>query len=291
MTKARIAKVRVRNDGLVRTGLVRVMGLSGKGVSSGLPTSGVRGRTTAASLVCVLLSVALVVGGELCDLSYYASSVGVISLSMVPFFVAFESRRPQAREIVILAVLCALAVSARAAFALVPSFKPTLGIVMIAGFAFGPQAGFLTGSMSALVSNFVFGQGPWTPWQMLAYGICGLVGGVMAKTGLLPQAGWSMGQKIGISLFGFLLTVLFVGPVLDTCSLFVMTSQISPQIAIAVYAAGLPFNVVHGIAVAATLFLAGNPLLRILNRVRVKYGLMEPGGGTVCSNIVDSSPS
>lgn len=236
-----------------------------------------RARVTLASTVCALLSLAIVVAGELAGLSYYITSVLVVSLSMVPFFVAFESRRPQAREIVILAVLCGLAVASRAAFALVPSFKPTLGIVMIAGIAFGPQAGFLTGAMSALVSNFVFGQGPWTPWQMLAYGVAGLLFGALAKGGLIPRAEWRPVQKIVISLFGFLLTVLLVGPLLDTCSLFVMASRISIEIALAVYAAGLPFNLVHGLAVAATLLLAGNPLLRILNRMRVKFGLMESG--------------
>ena len=207
--------------------------------------------------------------------SYYAASTLIVVLSLVLFLASFEGRRPQARELVVIAVLCAIAVASRAAFALVPNFKPMVGIVMVSGLTFGPQTGFLVGALSAAISNFMFGQGPWTPWQMLAYGLAGLIFGIMGKLGVLPKSGWNVKQKIFASAAGFAVVVCLVGPLLDTCTLFMMSSNVTPSFALAVYGAGLPFNVVHGVAVALTLLLVGDPLLKKLHRVRLKYGLME----------------
>ncbi len=215
----------------------------------------------------------------------YAASTLIVLLSLVPFFASFEGRRPQAREVVIVAVLCALAVVSRAAFMFVPSFKPMVGIVMLAGVAFGPQTGFLTGALSAVVSNFLFGHGPWTPWQMVAYGAAGAIAGLLAKAGVLPRDSWGFKRAVLAAAIGFAVVVCLVGPMLDTCSLFMFSSQLTLSMAVAIYAAGLPFNVVHGIAVALTLLLAGNPLLCRLHRVRVKYGLMELGSRPLSSSI------
>ena len=105
--------------------------------------------------------------------NYYLCSLLLILYAMVPFFISFERRKPQARELVTIAVMSAIAVASRAAFIMVPFFKPMTGIIMITGIAFGSEAGFLTGAVSAFASNFIFGQGPWTPWQMFAYGVAG----------------------------------------------------------------------------------------------------------------------
>ena len=93
------------------------------------------------------------------------------------FFFCYEKKKPQAREIVTLAVMSAIAIASRAAFAVIPFFKPMMGIIMITGIAFGGGAGFLAGTVTGFVSNFIFGQGPWTPWQMLAYGLGGALAG------------------------------------------------------------------------------------------------------------------
>lgn len=119
--------------------------------------------------------------------SFYLSGLTIIVLTIAAFFLHFESRKPQARELVLLAVLCALAVASRAAFGFVPHFKPMLAIVMLTGIAFGPEAGFLCGAISGFASNFIFGQGPWTPWQMFAYGIGGMLAGLFALCGILKN--------------------------------------------------------------------------------------------------------
>lgn len=210
------------------------------------------------------------------DRKYYLSGLTVILLTMAAFFLHFESRKPQARELVILAVLCALAVGSRAAFAAVPHFKPMLAIVMLTGIAFGPEAGFLCGAISGFASNFIFGQGPWTPWQMFAYGIAGLLAGLLAMWGVLKKTpkGWK--DVIVLAVFGFLAILVIVGPLLDTSTFFTMTTTYDTAAVLAVYAAGVPVNCIHGAAVALTTLLFGKPLLDRLRRIQIKYGMMEP---------------
>lgn len=215
------------------------------------------------------------------QLRYYLSGLIIIVLTIAAFFLHFESRRPQARELVILAVLSALAVASRAAFIAVPHFKPMLAIVMLTGIAFGPEAGFLCGAISGFASNFIFGQGPWTPWQMFAYGIGGMLAGLFAMWGILKKAprawrdkGWM--DILGLAVFGFLCILLVVGPLLDTSTFFTMATSYSAAAVRAVYMAGVPVNCVHGTAVALTMLLFGKPLLDRLQRIKIKYGMMEP---------------
>ena len=211
--------------------------------------------------------------------SFYLSGLTIIVLTIAAFFLHFESRKPQARELVLLAVLCALAVASRVAFGFVPHFKPMLAIVMLTGIAFGPEAGFLCGAISGFASNFIFGQGPWTPWQMFAYGIGGMLAGLFALCGVLkksPRAwrdgGWR--DILGLTVFGFLCILLVVGPLLDTSTFFMAGFSASSPLAI--YLAGVPVNCVHGSAVALTMLLFGKPLLDRLRRIQIKYGMMEP---------------
>lgn len=210
------------------------------------------------------------------DRKYYLSGLTVIVLTMAAFFLHFESRKPQARELVILAVLCALAVGSRAAFAAVPHFKPMLAIVMLTGIAFGPESGFLCGAISGFASNFIFGQGPWTPWQMFAYGIAGLLAGLLTMWGVLKKTpkGWK--DVIVLAVFGFLAILVIVGPLLDTSTFFTMATTYDTAAVLAVYAAGVPVNCIHGAAVALTMLLFGKPLLDRLRRIQIKYGMMEP---------------
>ena len=188
----------------------------------------------------VLAPLTAVAGMAVPGNGYYLSGTLIVLYAIVPFFVSFEGRRPTAREIAVVAVLTALAVAARAAFIWVPHFKPMAAVIMIAGLAAGPQTGFLVGSVAALASNFIFGQGPWTPWQMLAFGVAGLV-----------------------------------GPILDTSTFFYLSTAPTPELAAVVYLAGLPVNAIHGAATALTLLVVANPLLDQLARVRVKYGLLD----------------
>lgn len=218
-------------------------------------------------------------GAALGGKGYVLASFAVVLAAMVPFLVRFERRRPSAQEVALLAALCALAVASRVAFAWVPHFKPMAGIVMITGMALGAPSGFLAGALSALASNFIFGQGPWTPWQMLSFGVCGLVFGLLADKRVVPRSGLSWGQRVGLAVAGGLLVVLVAGPILDTSSLFLMLSSITPEGAAAMYLAGFPVNCIHGAATTVTLLLLANPLLGMIARTRLRHGLGGGGAG------------
>lgn len=214
--------------------------------------------------VLVLIPLTLYLGTKLSGQSYYLTATLIIIETLIPFFVAFESRKPQARELVILAVLCTLAVASRVAVP-IPHFKPVFGVIMISGLAFGPQSGFLVGAMSAFASNFFASQGPWTPWQMLAYGAAGLLAGALH----LPRKPWLL------AVFGFVSCVSVVGVLLDCSTVFTSLTTFKWSSVLFILAQGLPINVSHGISTAITMLLFSRPLLSILDRIKLKYGMMD----------------
>ena len=153
-------------------------------------TKGKHGRGAAISTAAAVLLIPLTIAaGQFFPGSrkYYIISLLIILYLMLPFFAAFESRRPQPRELVIIAVMCAVAIGGRLAFFWLPQFKPMTAVVILSGIAFGRQTGFLTGAVTAFVSNFYFGQGPWTPWQMFALGLTGLISGLILKRDYVPR--------------------------------------------------------------------------------------------------------
>lgn len=176
----------------------------------------------------------------------------------------------KAREIVTLSVLCAIAVASRAAFVMIPFFKPMSGIIMITGMAFGPGAGAVVGAMSAFISNFMFGQGPWTPWQMFAYAVAGLLAGLLRKREIMYEE-----KRIQTSVIGYLMIQLIVGPILDTSSIFTMGQAVTREMALAIYGSGVVPNLIHGIATFATLAILCKPMMEKLNRMKIKYGMMS----------------
>lgn len=224
--------------------------------------------------IVLLIPATLYMGTKLTGRWFYLTSTMIIIETMLPFFFTFESRKPQPRELVTLAVMAALAAVSRMAFAFIPHFKPITGIIMITGIAFGAQAGFLTGAMAAFASNFFFGQGPWTPWQMMAYGMGGFLAGLLFhKKGKLQK---NRMLYLGVlTLFGFLGILLFVGPLLDCCTIFTTGSVITWPYVLSILASGLPVNVIHGTACALTMLIFSMPLLDKLERLQVKYGMME----------------
>lgn len=226
------------------------------------------------SLLIFLLVVpaTLILGSRMDGRWYYLTSTLMIAELLIPFFLAFEGRKPQARELVVIAVMCALAVVARVAIP-IPSFKAIFAIIMIAGIAFGPESGFLVGAVSALASNFFYTQGPYTPWQMMAYGVGGMLAGYLFFKGHLKRKPLVMG------IFGFLCVLLVVGPLLDTCTVFLAPITLNWKNISALYISGFPVNVSQGLCTFAVLLLLGRPLLDKLDRIKLKYGMMEDENG------------
>lgn len=220
-------------------------------------------------VIFVLIPLTLYLGIQIKGRMYYLISTLVVIEIMLPFFFRFESRRPQPRELVLIAVMAALAAVSRAAFAFSPYLKPITGIIMIAGIAFGCEAGFLTGAIAAFASNFFFGQGPWTPWQMFAYGFGGFFAGMLFHKHRSWVKPWLLAP------FGFLTILLLVGPMLDSCTVFTMLTKFTRKNVLLIYSQGVPVNITHGIGCGLTLFLVAKPMLAKLDRLRLKYGIME----------------
>ena len=231
-------------------------------------------KSKLATLLIFLLVIpaTLSLGSRMSGKSYYLTSTLIIVELLIPFFLTFEGRKPQARELVVIAVMCALAVAARVAIP-IPNFKAIYAIIMIAGIAFGPESGFLVGAVAALASNFFLSQGPYTPWQMMGYGAGGMLAGFLFQKGRLPRKPLLMG------IVGFFGVLLLVGPLLDTCTVFLAPISMNLTSILAIYISGFPVNVSQGLSTFAVMFLLGKPLLEKLERIQVKYGMMEDEHG------------
>ena len=189
---------------------------------------------------------------------YYFTSMCIIVISIFIFLWSFEKRKPKTREIVTLAVMTALAVVGRLAFFMTPQVKPCAAIIIITGVMLGRQSGFLCGALTAFVSGFFFGQGPWTPWQMIAFGIIGFLSGVLFSKKNIKYAY----NKWIISIYGFLATFVIYGFILDTATVFMYTDTPKTETFVATYLSGIGFNLIHAASTFVVLFLISNATIR-----------------------------
>jgi len=225
---------------------------------------------TAAFLILLLIPLTIYTGiFYLGDRKYYFISLLIILETMIPFLMVFESRKPKARELIVISVLCAIAVSGRAVFFMLPQFKPVVALVIVSGICFGGETGFLVGAVTGFVSNFLFGQGPWTPWQMFAFGIIGFLAGVLFKKGFLRRT------KSSLCIYGFVATLVIYGGIMDPASIIMWQGNVTGDMILSAYAAGLPFNLIHSASTAFFLWFIAEAMIEKLERIKIKYGLIE----------------
>lgn len=218
-------------------------------------------------LICVLLCLIGIIIWQLFaeSSSYYLISIAVLILSMLPFFFSFENSKPDARELSLLASLIAIAVVSRAVFYLIPQVKPIGAVVIVSGVCLGAKRGYLVGAFSAFISNFIFGQGMWTPFQMVALGLVGFMSGIIFKR--------LKADKISLALVGFVLTFLLYSAVVDFSSVLMLSGDFNIHSVLAVYGAGALFNFVFGITTAVVLFFFGEQFIKMIDRIQTKYGI------------------
>ena len=253
---------------------VFAVSITQKGAGTTVPTrqkGKLSKRTIAAAVMIVLLiPLTFILGYHFFgDRKYLLMSLLIILETMVPFVLVFESRKPQARELVVIAVLCAIGIVGRAAFIAVPSFKPVAAIVIVAGVAFGGETGFLVGAMTMFGSNMLFGQGPWTPWQMFAMGLIGFLAGVLFRKGVLRRS------RFALCVYAALTIIIIYGGLMNPAS--VLMSQNDPTLPMffTAYLTGFPVDMMHAAATVFFLWVLSQPLLEKLDRIKVKYGLIE----------------
>lgn len=224
------------------------------------------------SILFVVIAVPLTVfaGMYLMDnKNYYLISLLIISELLIPFLLSFEKKKPTARELVIISVVCAIAVASRIVFAAIPQFKPVVAIIIISGICFGAEKGFLIGAITAFVSNIYFSQGPWTPWQMLAFGAMGLL------SGIIFHKGWIAKNKISISVFGGVATIVIYGGLVNLSSVFLYQPNPTLSGIISTYAMGFPFDLIHAVSTAFFLWFIAEPMIEKLERIKTKYDILK----------------
>lgn len=200
--------------------------------------------------------------------SYYVISLIIILMGTMRFLLSFEKSHPSVQMMTMIAALCGLAIASRIAFFFLPQIKPIAAVVIISGIVFGGEAGFVTGAVSAFVSNFYFGQGSWTPFQMFSLGLIGFFAGILFKRGQ---------NRLLIAVYGFCSVVILYGGIVDLNTVFMVSGKLDAGVVAGIYLSALPFNVLFGVSTAVFLFLLYNPVVRRLERISGKYCLIDKG--------------
>lgn len=217
-------------------------------------------------IISVLIIPAVILAGNLFfdDKQYAFISITVSVLALAQFFLSFERKENAGTKLVLIAVMTALSVAGRMIFAMIPGFKPVTALVIITAIYFGKEAGFITGALSAVLSNFYFGQGPWTPFQMLTWGLIGWVAGMLAKK--------LVDNKIYLSIYGFLAGISF-SLLMDIWSTLWMYGLFNLSRYITSVATALPYTALYAVSNVIFLLLLTKPIGKKLERIKTKYGI------------------
>lgn len=199
---------------------------------------------------------------------YSLISILLALITIGVFLVGFERRKVEGREIVLLALLAAIATVSRIPFAGIPSIQPTTFVIIVTALVFGAESGMLVGITAALVSNLFLGQGPWTPWQMYAWGMIGYLAGMLRHTKFMRSlAGKCTFGAISGFLFGWLMNLWFVASML--------TDEFNWASILTYYSAGFYFDLAHAGSNILFIFLFSSAWIKVLERFQVKYGLLK----------------
>jgi prenyltransferase/squalene oxidase-like repeat protein len=196
-------------------------------------------------------------------MSWHLASFLILGGALLAGFAWYERSRPPSQVVALVAALAALAIAGRIAFAAFPNVKPTTDIIVFAGYALGGAPGFAVGALAALVSNFWFGQGPWTPWQMAAWGLCGVLGAALAL-GTRNASRLLLAATCGFA-------GIFYGALLNFSLMATYGGDLSWRHFWALEAQAVPFDAAHVSANVVLALLAGPAMVRMLTRFRERF--------------------
>ena len=191
---------------------------------------------------------------------YLIISLGIAVLALLLFMAGVERRNIGSRRMVMTAIMTALAVFGR----FIPLFKPITAIVVLTAVYLGAQAGFLCGSMSLLISNIYFGQGPWTPFQMLGFGLIGLIAGYLSEP--LRR------HKALLLLYGVVAGVAY-SFLMDVWTVLWYAGHFDPGMYATALGTALPFTLLYAASNVVFLLLLSDPIGKKLARIKLKYGV------------------
>jgi energy-coupling factor transport system substrate-specific component len=196
-------------------------------------------------------------------MSWELTSFLILGAVLLAGFAWYERSRPPSQVVALVAALAALAIAGRIAFAAFPNVKPTTDIVIFAGYALGGAPGFAVGALAALVSNLWFGQGPWTPWQMAGWGLCGILGAALAL------GGRNVGRLGLAATCGF--AGIAYGALLNFSLMATYGGDLSLERFGVLEARAIPFDLAHAAGNVALALIAGPALVRMLSRFRERF--------------------
>jgi energy-coupling factor transport system substrate-specific component len=205
-------------------------------------------------------------------MSWQLASFLILGGVLLGGFAWYERSRPPSQVVALVAALAALAIAGRIAFAAFPNVKPTTDIVVFAGYALGPAPGFAVGAFAGLVSNFWFGQGPWTPWQMAGWGLCGVMGAALAL-GTRNAGRLTLAAVCGFAGIAY-------GVLLNFSLMATYGGDLSLRHFLALEARAIPFDAAHAIGNIAFALLAGPAMVRMLVRFRERFEWRTPAVAT-----------
>jgi energy-coupling factor transport system substrate-specific component len=199
--------------------------------------------------------------------SWILGSTLLLGAVIVVGFAWYERTHPSTRVIALVATLAAMAALGRIAFAALPNVKPTTDIVLIAGYALGGAPGFMVGAVAALASNLFFGQGPWTPWQMVGWGGVGVFGAVLARTAGRDLGRVPLAAACGLAGLGF-------GAVMNLSAWITFDGDHTVAWLIAYSGTSLPFDIAHATGNVVFCLAFGPALVRALRRYRTRFDII-----------------
>jgi Prenyltransferase and squalene oxidase repeat len=211
-------------------------------------------------------------------MSWQVASFLIVGVVLLTGFAWYERSRPSAQVVALVALLAALAIAGRVAFAAIPNVKPTTDITIFAGYALGPAPGFAVGALTALVSNFWFGQGPWTPWQMAGWGLCGVFGA------LLAIGGRRVGRFTLAAACGF--AGIAYGALLNFSLMATYGGELSLERFLVLESRAVPFDAAHAIGNVVFALIAGPAMVRMLTRFRERFEWRMPAVATTLLALV-----
>lgn len=217
------------------------------------------------TVLILFIPAVIVLGNVIFKGKQYAFiSLAVTLLSCIPFFLSFEKREQNTTKLILIAVMTAISVVGRLLFYVLPGFKPVTAMVIITAMYFGSEAGFMTGALTAVISNFYFGQGPWTPFQMFTWGLIGLLAGLMTER--LKKS------KITLSIFGAVSGVIF-SLLMDIWTVFWWDETFNIARYGAVLVSSLGYTVLYAVSNVIFLLILAKPIGTKLERIKDKYGI------------------
>ena len=182
---------------------------------------------------------------------------------LLPPIIHFERRKIKAEEIVLIALMSAIAAVSRVPFASLPSVQPTSFVIMVTAYVFGAETGLLVGAIAALVSNMFLGQGPWTPWQMFCWGMIGLSSGLLRNTVVMKK--WLPRLIFGL-LWGFVF-----GWIMNLWMVIQYDASVSLKAWLVYGISSFYFDLNHGLSNVFFTVVFFRSWSHILGRVKKKY--------------------